>query len=213
MKSLKKYACIAVVAVLMTTGITGCGWWNNASEQTKENTEFSATQDAGNADGDNKSDVAANTDTQKPSLETSDDHGVISAPEVLIDQDAAVQNNNVTDNFTGNQSSDKQQMTTAYRQDHNGNGNQNNNGSVNQKNSSNKDSDNQENNSGNSGANDQGNNGGNTGYGDQGNGGGNTGSGDQGDNGGKKGAGDSGENNQPGADGSHGVELPEIPIN
>ena len=78
MKSFKKYICIAAVAVLATAGITGCGWWKNASEQVKESNASSsvpATQDPLADNGNEKNDEA-----KKPSTESSDDTGVISAP-------------------------------------------------------------------------------------------------------------------------------------
>ena len=71
MKSFKKYICMAAAVILVTAGITGCGWWKNAADQAKENTELSATQDTGTDAGEKMDDVAADTGAQKPSVDTS----------------------------------------------------------------------------------------------------------------------------------------------
>lgn len=201
MRSIKKYIFLAAVVVLVTAGITGCGWWKNASEQTKKDAELSATQDTGNDAGEKKDAVAADMSTKKPSVDDSNNGGGISEPEVLIDQDSAARNENIgTGNTAGNQNGNKPEQTNPDRQDHNGNGNnnQNNTGSDNHGRTGNNDSNN------------QGNNGNNAGSGDQGNNGGNTGTGDIGENN-QPVTGD--HNDQPGNGGSQPVELPEIPIN
>ncbi len=239
MKSFKKYICIAAVALLATAGITGCGWWKNAAEQVKESNVSSsvpATQDPLADDGDGKND-----EEKKPSTESSDGTGVISVPEVLIDQDTTARNDK---NLTGNQNSSKPEQTAAPdNQGNNSNGNKtdtshngNNNAGNGSNNSGNNDSGNQGNNGGNGGsgnqgnnssdnggAGNQGNNDGNIGSNDQGSNGGNADSGDQENNGNNTGTGDQGTDSgngkgndnggNTGTGGSQGVELPEIPIN
>ena len=245
MKSLKKYICIAVVAVLATAGITGCGWWKDEAEQIKESNVSSsvpATQDPLADNGDEKKDVAVNDEVKKSFAESSDGTGVISAPEVLIDQDAiSSSENKEVKNPTGNQNGGKpEQAAVPGRQDNNGDENQtdsshdgNNNTGNGSDNSGNKDSGNQRNNgrngsSGNQGNNNsdnggtgnQGNNDGNNGSNVQEKNGGNADSGDRENNGNNTGIGDqvndSGNGNDNGGNtgtgDSQGIELPEIPI-
>ena len=246
MKSYKKYSCIAVVAVLAMAGITGCGWWKNTADQVEDSNTLSASSADSTTEadsGERKKNTTVSDETQKLSKEISDGTGVISAPEILIEQDATACNGkNGVDNSTGNQNSDNSEQKAASGElDDNGNGNRTdsshdeknntengsdnfgNNDSGNQgNNGGNGDSGNQENNSVNEESENQGNNDGNKGSNDKGNNGGNAGSEDRG-NTDDTATGDQGDNNgngnekenggNTGIGGSQGVELPEISIN